>query len=845
MPIKFDDEAAPVPRSRIKFDEPALNGGIPDNPGSAIHAGDVTQNAPSPEPTLLDHVGSALQEAGHLGSAAIVSPLGLIDKYVGVNKTLGPLGKPAIDAPTSGVGADVQGALDSVGSGIHKLDEKVPGAEKLLSGAADAATLLGIGGAVKGAVGNSAARSAIKDSTKIMGARTPEELRDLAGFKVSPAHLEDAGDATTIKGKAGQYIAGGDLNRANVLNNLDRTEDIVRQELNVPAGTKITDKHIADYEAQHKDAYNKVDALPAVNFTPDLRTSLGKAGLSDSLLEQPAAVTQLRNEMLGLTGGTGKQIRTTIGDLRAKARDNLATADGVQLTPRDRDLGNAQADMAHALEDELGRQLPPEDLAAYTDARRGFAISNAIRRARVGDRIDPRVIGKEGEINKGMDGGLRLIADMATRYPKDFTASVPQPSGNALGGVLARGGAATVGGVIGGLPGAAAGLAASEAVPAIVRRNMSKGTTGDIAAGAPDLFKRRNQAPKEVAPAPADPDAELIAQLGPQAPLIDEALAGGPTNKIASPPLTKNPTGAGAPQWQEAPPAADMEQKLFQSDFLADRGPFDPAIEPAAPSAAIPSPTPNIPADSIAQLLDQLHAQPAPAKGYNQGTPLPEGNYGGAPLTLADDTVPPGGGELDLPARVPGQVQPGVATAPGLDARFADHLTWDNPMSIVPDGEPLSVPSNESGVALPSFMRNETPPMNVPSAVQPDGMLPQSRKLYRGVPEGADPLAFNDFGARFLTPDESVASTYGKATPHDVNLEGFHEAQGLDELRTLAGVPADADVPTIIKGLIANTQLKGVSYPLPPGIMDDVPPVEYAQFNRGVPNKGPPQMPWE
>ncbi len=670
-------------------------------------------------------------------------------------------------------------ALEPIGRGIEAADKIVPGAKRVGQTALDIATLLGarapVQAQIKKAGAANAGRQAIAESQKVMGARTPEEIRKALGVKVRASDIEAQGGKPTVGARMKEMVGGSArTGRENVLHNRGAVDRAVGGDLGVPDG-KLSPKKLVDLEAPHAAVYREVKKVPAAPLSEQALRAIRDAGSSASARPPPAGIARERANLLAAGPLSGEQLLKTISELRAEATANLSpTAPGAKLKPNRVRLGKAQQQMADALDKQLEQIAGPDLGARYKGAREGFAKINTVRRSLDGNHVDPQKLGRETRRNKGVEGATKAVGETARHYPDAMRSKVPAETEAGTGRTVAR---AVLGASSGGL---------SEVASLLTRKLGNKAPKAQLGREGPlkDLYRQ----PKDPGPS------------GPPKPNADQALSA----QIA--------TGA---------PASFMDEVLAQPE---------PAVAPRVEGAAQLPPEfdINAPRPSFAETIDaQLGGAPAPTTGTFadilaelEATRPPQtiqGQLGPVAPRLEEGLPPPTGSVID-------EVLGGEYPAPDFDTAA------------------LPPPVGAARAPLPAAVTNPNAP---PSAIQPDGMLPQTRKLYRGVPEGQDPLAFNDFDTRFLTNDEAVASQYGKATPHDVDLTGWHEAGGLDELRTLAGVPPDADVPTIMRGLITNTRLKGVSYPLPPGIMDDVPPVEWAQFNRGVPNKGPPQFPWE
>jgi hypothetical protein len=400
-----------------------------------------------------------------------------------------------------------------------------------LEAVGDIANVVGTGAGVAAArTPTTAARGALRDSTKLLGARTPEEVASAAGFQVRPSDIQAAGGPTTRMQRVTEKVGGGPaLRRDAILNQLDRTEALTREEFGLPASAKLDEQALRAVEAPHAAAYDAIERIPQIGFDEPFTRQVASIGSDNPLTATAPAIRALQEEILANQGASGLNLRKKISDLRQQARDNLTTGQGEKVAPRDRTLGNAQLKMANSLEDLLERNVAPEQLAAYREARKVFAQTNMIRRANaLGNRVDPTVIRDEARVNPSISGRFKIIADSAKNYPNVFSGKVPETTTGQSAGMLARMGSGAAAGAMGGgalfgLPGAVGGAVGGAAIPAAARKLLGPGkAAADIESGAPLYFREPEAATKRPPPPtrllPAPPPRGPMEGGGPGGP---------------------------------------------------------------------------------------------------------------------------------------------------------------------------------------------------------------------------------------------------------------------------------------------------------------------------------------
>ncbi len=839
---RFRPDSAPAPRKQPRVVQ-SLGDVIPGEVEGTDYVFDKPAAAAPAQPSLLRTAGGVLDNV----LPAITSIPAAAAESAARLTGFGPQGqRAAADAfqirPFTQAGRDVEAsataavapkvaailnrgaaALDS--TGIPNLSRDV-GA--LLQTAGDVGNVAGVGAPLamlgREAAAASSAAKGFRDSAKLGSQRTPEQITAAGGFKVRPSDVEAAGGKPGTMAKLGETVGGSSpLKRDYILNNLEATERMAVEELGLPGGTKLTEDVFRRVEAPHAEAYNAIERIPQIDFDQNFIDELTGIGSGNPLTSTPPAVTAMQEDILRNAGASGKNLRMKISDLRQQARDNLATGAGEQVAPRDRTLGKAQIAAANALEGLLERKVPPDMLDAYRKARQSFAVTNMMRRAQtLGERIDPQVIAREAEINPAINGRMKIVADQADRYPKVFSASVPETGSDAQG-MLARLGSGAAAGAMGGgalfgLPGAVGGAAAGVAIPSVVRKIMGRTSpAADIEAAAPTFFQQ--PIPRTVRPPPE-----------PQAPVPPSGLF---ADELA-PPTAMTMPAAGRPE----PGTLPFNQ------LLADQMAGDLTLEGALP----PAPAPRAPGGRPLDTID--FAPPVPPAAPGQALPpltqeqlrlAPE-----QPLSLVDERPLSIAAMLDesLPLDATGAGR-------GIQGSFADQLGPVAPrMDELLFEDPRGMPTRPRGVSGPRSAQltdprlprglelvDDTPPPQPmfgpgdefpgPAGGSFSELIGEAApaqdligdRLYRGVPEGMDPNAPNERGFTTWSNQRDVASQYGPnigETQFDPSTN-VHLGT-LEDARQLLGLPREATAQDIAEAAMRRFMgaNQTASYDLPP-----------------------------
>lgn len=285
----------------------------------------------------------------------------------------------------------------------------------------------------KGATGIADAAAARAANQAV--ARAPDEVARAAGFRVRPSDVQDAtgvADQPSLTARATQAVGGGHQSQVEMIrNNKPQVNRIGTQDIGLKPDTKVTDDAIKDAKKPFAAVYDQVRKdVPYTNFDQQFVKDATTAGRSnESVMSLPAAAEKAKEEILSRPGMTGGQLIDTISDLRAKGWKGLASDD-----PDIAATGQTRLSLADALDDQLARAtdtVAPGLGLKYRDSRVGFAKVQAVDNARVGLDIDPKALARADRKTYGMDGGLKVIADTATAFPKVMSVTVPEASDTA------------------------------------------------------------------------------------------------------------------------------------------------------------------------------------------------------------------------------------------------------------------------------------------------------------------------------------------------------------------------------------------------------------------------------
>jgi hypothetical protein len=346
----------------------------------------------------------------------------------------------AMDHAADPVTVPIQNAI---GKGVQATDTAIgnvagPYVQNAVRGGAGLASDLVAVAPVAGVVGKGIAGMADAAAARAANsavARTPDEVARAAGFRVRPSDVQDAtgvADQPSLTARATQAVGGGHQSQVEMIrHNKPQVNRIGTQDIGLKPDTQVTDDAITAAKKPFAAVYDQVRKdVPYTNFDQQFVKDAANAGrANESVLPLPAAAEKVKEEILSRPGMTGGQLIDTISDLRAKGWKGLASDD-----PDIAATGQTCLSLADALDDQLARatdSVAPGLGLKYRDARVGFAKVQAVENARVGLDIDPKALARADRKTYGMDGGLKVIADTATAFPKVMSVTVPEASDTA------------------------------------------------------------------------------------------------------------------------------------------------------------------------------------------------------------------------------------------------------------------------------------------------------------------------------------------------------------------------------------------------------------------------------
>lgn len=319
--------------------------------------------------------------------------------YTGIGRMAGAPSEQAVRDAVGTIG-DIAGVLPLVGAGTRAV--RIAGLAK------------------KSATANSAV------------ARTPIEIAEAAGFRIAPSSVQDAGNVGTKPSLTARVLeSAGDpykISSDNIRHNKNIANDIAIRELGLKPGTPLSEKALSEAARPHAAVYDEVRKnVKALPITPELSRAVAIAGRgTDSVLPLPASVDVLKESLLSRPMN-GSQLLDTISDLRMKGWKGI----NAKENPDANAVGSAQLDMANALEahlEQATRTTNPGLANRYRNARTGFAKIETVKRAMVGNDINPQALRKAAAKTDAIDGGLKIIADTAEFFPSDMQVIVPKRS---------------------------------------------------------------------------------------------------------------------------------------------------------------------------------------------------------------------------------------------------------------------------------------------------------------------------------------------------------------------------------------------------------------------------------
>lgn len=254
-------------------------------------------------------------------------------------------------------------------------------------------------------------------------ARSPMEVAESLGLRISPhsaKHTPNSGGNPGVLSQAVDAVGGERSNIMNARHNAQQGNAIAANEIGLPMDTplnassfaKAKQPHIAVYE-RVREATMQPDKVDQA-FINDVMTA-GRG--TESVLPLPSSVEVAQKAVLRpMSGG---ELIDTISDLRQKGYKNISVLDNSDANA----LGNAQVDIANALEKRLDRRVQAEAPALagdYQRARIGFAKIATVENAMDGTTLSVSKLGRIAKKNDGVEGPLRALAEVGDIFPNEF-----------------------------------------------------------------------------------------------------------------------------------------------------------------------------------------------------------------------------------------------------------------------------------------------------------------------------------------------------------------------------------------------------------------------------------------
>lgn len=312
----------------------------------------------------------------------------------------------------------------------------------------DALTMVGVGEGVRsgaGAIQAARERSAFNAKNRV--ASNPLEVGQEAGFQFNPSAIENSTAARAPQdamGKVGSAAARAaeDFGGSNYTkHNKERTNSIAAQDIGLAPDAILTDAAIAEAKKPAAAVFDRAKTeLPATEFSPSTRAAIAKAG-NDGLTSGQRLPNEINRAKYQLINRRSAPMNTAelmqeIANLRQQGFQDLTPAmPGGRPSVKQTLTGNARLDMANALDAELQARAEahsPQFAADIKNARRLFAKIGTVERARVGYDINPTALKRAAAKSNAIDGGLKIIADMAEHFPGEFSLSVPKRDNSAI-----------------------------------------------------------------------------------------------------------------------------------------------------------------------------------------------------------------------------------------------------------------------------------------------------------------------------------------------------------------------------------------------------------------------------
>lgn len=335
---------------------------------------------------------------------------------------------------------------------------------------------------------------------KTLGRTVAPEVQQAAAnnIRITPQQAGAGIGARVSSSLAGRVQLERELSHKNA----PQIDEMARNDVGLPQGTRLNTQTLDHAAAPHEAAYEQVGQLGTVRADPAYR---------QQVLDVPNHSGAGGSFAFDTPGIVARRIRNyanvrefDAGDAVARMKALRAEANRIDSSPMyspdSSAVARANRALADALEDQLDRHVqqltrpvtlpggqtitpslvPPDLLDRFRNGRVALAKINNIRHALVGPNVDAARILRQRNNGAQLTGGLAEIANMA----ENFDRSVQVPAkirdhevgmgdlflGSA--GLFGAGHSAVAGGMAASNPGIAAGLALATARP-LTRRMMN------------------------------------------------------------------------------------------------------------------------------------------------------------------------------------------------------------------------------------------------------------------------------------------------------------------------------------------------------------------------------------
>lgn len=385
------------------------------------------------EPTWWNAVKGTGEAAGALGAGFLKAVSGAANDIL-PDYPAGSRAKVAAEIKTDPIlnyqgGPEAQPILNTVGTAAKPLAQAL---DAIHSGIAQVA-----GKRTADVVGDVAALSPAARGVFSPGKTVAQAAQDAAaslkqyqdlGYVVPPATTNPSILNRTLEGTAGKLTTA----QAAASRNMEVTNNLVRQELKLPAGTPLTQETMDAVRQAQSPVYESLKQIPDIKFGPEynqeldslattakkITTTLPKYRATGSEQVQQL-IDSLKPENGTMDGETAIELSKS---LRSEAASNelLASRTG---DPAARTLARAYRGAGEAVENAIEKHLndigQPELAQNFDDARRTIAKTYSVQNALDGaGNVDATKLGKQLLKGKPLSGNLETAANFANAFPK-------------------------------------------------------------------------------------------------------------------------------------------------------------------------------------------------------------------------------------------------------------------------------------------------------------------------------------------------------------------------------------------------------------------------------------------